>query len=324
MSTGQQQRTTQTTYKEPSQPKPPPAAEVREPEVRFVPLGETNEIVITWGMVRKFLVKPTAKGALPDDSEVMYFMQLCKSRGLNPFAKDAFLVGYDSKNYGPQFSTIVGIQAILKRAEINPAYDGMESGVVVEIDGELHELHGDFVPLKAKLAGGWAKVYRKDRRVVDYQKLELAVYKKPSPFWDNDPGGMIAKCAEAAALRQAFPSDVGGLYLRAEIDAMGDVSRDAIRKELDKPETRRVLGGLLQQGPVKSLAAQAEQLPDPPKPESIPFDHRTAKERFADATTIEEIDALRAEEEAKTTTDDERTLVDVLATEAKERLKGGE
>jgi hypothetical protein len=108
--------------------------------------------------------------------------------------------------------------------------------------------------------------------------------------------------------RVYFPDVLMGMISKDEADDMESGERTVVTTQ-----------------PVRGSRDKAQLLTfddEPAKP--IPFDHRAAKERFADATTIEEVDSLRAEEEARATTDDERTLVDVLATEAKERVRGNQ
>src|SRR3990167_6984236 len=97
----------------------------------YTPLGEGQPIKLSTAMVRRYLCVPTKSGKMPDDGDVIKFMMMCRQRALNPFTGDAYLLGYDTE-YGPKFSIVVAIQAFFKRAEINKAFEGIESGVVIE------------------------------------------------------------------------------------------------------------------------------------------------------------------------------------------------
>jgi phage recombination protein Bet len=197
------------------------APQAGEREVEYTPLGESQKIKLTINMVRTLLCTPTKSGHLPPDNEVIKFMMICRQRALNPWVGDAYLLGYETQRWGDKWSIVVAIQALLKRAEINQHFDGIESGVVVEnANHEITERQGDLVYDGETLIGGWAKVYRKDRGRPFYQRLKLGTYSRNTPIWDSDPAGMICKDAEAAALRQAFPSEVGSLYLEGELLAM--------------------------------------------------------------------------------------------------------
>jgi phage recombination protein Bet len=43
-------------------------------------------------------------------------------------------------------------------------------------------------------------------------------YYTPGPVWDRMPEVCLSKCAEAAALRRAFPQECGGLYIKEEME----------------------------------------------------------------------------------------------------------
>jgi phage recombination protein Bet len=171
-------------------------------------------------MVRNLICVPTKLGARCDQNQAIKFIMLCKARALNPWEGDAYLVGYDTKD-GPQFSLITAHQAFLKRAEVHPEYDGMESGVIVaDAEGNLAEREGDFFIDGETVLGGWARVHFKDRKFPMYKRLRLSTFNKGFGRWRDDPAGQIVKCAEADALRSSFPTSLGGMYLEGEMDAV--------------------------------------------------------------------------------------------------------
>ena len=187
-------------------------------QCEYVPFGADEKIKLSFDLILRWLAVKTAKGAVPGEQDLMKFLMTCKARKLNPFDGDAFLVGYDGKD-GPVFSTIVAHQAFLKRAETHPEFDGMESGVIVQIGDTTHELVGDFYPDGARLLGGWATVFFVNRRHPMTKRLRLATFDKGRSLWKTNPEGMIVKCAEADALRSSFAQLIGGMYLREEMDA---------------------------------------------------------------------------------------------------------
>jgi phage recombination protein Bet len=195
--------------------------------VEYVPLGCTDKIKLSVRIVQNLLAVPTTSGKTCSERDALKFIMLCSARKLNPFEGDAFLVGYDGRN-GPEFSLITAHQALLKRAEVHPQFDGMTSGVIVKEGDALKDLEGDFHTEDQVLVGAWAKVFFKERKVPSNERIALKPFIKttkdgtPTKFWRENPAGMLVKCAEAGALRKAFPTMCGSLYLREEISLLGE------------------------------------------------------------------------------------------------------
>ena len=150
-----------------------------------------------------------------DAREVAYFMELCRAQRLNPFLNEAYLVKFQGK----PAQIMVAHKSLVKRAEAHPEYDGMEHGVVVMRNGEVHnEQRGAYYPDAGEtLLGGWAKVYRKDRRMPIYAERSFRSMNKGQANWKSMPDVMIDKCAQAAALREAFPDELRGMYVQEEM-----------------------------------------------------------------------------------------------------------
>ena len=191
----------------------------------FTPLGEQNPITLTLQMIAHDIATPTKKGARPSEGDCLRFMNLCRGRELNPWTGDCFMIGFDSNN-GPSFELITSYQALLKRAERSPNFDGLEGGVVVQV-GErdrptglpaLERREGSLVSKGETVVGGWSKAYRTDRRIPHTAIVDLKTYSTGRSRWGVDPAGMIQKVAKAAALREAFPNTVGGLYVQEEME----------------------------------------------------------------------------------------------------------
>ena len=175
---------------------------------------------MTFQDVRELIAVKTRQGKGPSDKDVNMFLHLCKASGLNPYVKDAYLLGYDSRD-GPVFNIISSIKALEKRADAHPQFDGIESGLVVVSDsGEIKDVSGAMRLPGLEIIGGWAKVWRKDHRLPHEARLELSVYSSGKSRWLADPAGMIVKCSKAAAYREAFPTELGGIYTSEEQDGM--------------------------------------------------------------------------------------------------------
>lgn len=179
---------------------------------------DDNEIVLTPSIVQNYIVGSQARIT---PVEFKFFTELCKVRKLNPFLNEAYLIKY-TENQPAQL--VVGKDAILKRAVLNPQYDGMESGIiVVDKDGNVIERPGTFKLASEELVGGWAKVYIKNRQHPSYASVsfdEVAQRKKDGTLnsnWNGKGATMVEKVAKVRALREAFVDDLGGMYDADEI-----------------------------------------------------------------------------------------------------------
>ena len=196
--------------------------DAKERQVEFVPFGAVDKIKMTIAIVQNTIAVKTKTGKTCSERDAMKFIMLCQAQRLNPFAGDAFLVGYDKRqsdgSYEPQFSLITSHVAFLKRAESSADFEGMESGIILVNEGQVSEREGDFSLPGEEVVGGWARVFRKGRKPT-YRRLSIA-QRKPSydtPFWEGAKANeQIIKCAEADALRATFPSLLAGLHNEGE------------------------------------------------------------------------------------------------------------
>jgi len=243
-----------------------PTSTKEEKFIEYTPFGGDTKVKLSLQIVLKFLCKPTSRGQLPTESDAMKFMMLCHARALNPFEGDAYLVGYDGQS-GPEFSIITGVQAFYKRAEVSPEYDGLESGIIVRReDGTTVELEGEYHDDNETVVGGWAKVFRKNRSHPTKSRIRINGFKKNNKFWNSDPAGMIAKCAEADALRREFPTKLGGLYIPGEQFR----SHEDMAIAAAKPAIATNIANLLPEPSAPEPALQPQD-----EPERVPIERET-------------------------------------------------
>lgn len=187
------------------------------------------------GMPVKFTSQDIRERLCPNatDSELALCVELCNRQHLNPFTKEVYLVKYGSA----PASIITNYQVFNRRANKQPNYGGIDSGVVVLRDGEVVKKKGSAVYkiIGEQLIGGWAEVKFTDGKIPAYAELALTDYSTGKSNWAKMPGVMIDKCAKAAAWRLAYPGEFRGMYVSEEMDQAQPQPRE-VAAEVEAPK----------------------------------------------------------------------------------------
>ncbi|MGW3164786.1 phage recombination protein Bet [Streptomyces sp. NPDC001142] len=155
-------------------------------------------------------------------AELSAFLHLCQRTLLDPFSRQIYLIGrwngqQRRKVFTPQTS-IDGYRVIAHRviAEHGGAL-GYEDTLWCDKSGRWHDVWlSDEPPAAAKVV-----VVRNGQRFPAVARHSEYVQTKkdgtPTGMWSKMPATMTAKCAEALALRMAFPHDLAGVYTAEEM-----------------------------------------------------------------------------------------------------------
>lgn len=155
-------------------------------------------------------------------AELSAFLHLCQRTRLDPFSRQIYLIGrWDNRQqrkvYTPQTS-IDGYRVIAHRAAAEAGHAlGYEDTLWCAKDGRWQDVWlDDAPPAAAKVT-----VIRNGMRFSAVARYSEYVQTKkggePSGLWVKMPATMTAKCAEALALRMAFPHDLAGVYTAEEM-----------------------------------------------------------------------------------------------------------
>jgi len=168
-------------------------------------------------LVKRTICKPKEREATND--ELALFVGQCKRTGLDPFARQIYAVFRKSRGQ-EQMTIQVGIDGLRLIAERSGHYLGQIGPLWCGQDGVWRETwFAKDHPLAAKVivrkvvAGQISET----PAVAHWTEYVPTFNGKPSGLWSDKPALMLAKCAEALALRKAFPNDMSGLYTDDEM-----------------------------------------------------------------------------------------------------------
>lgn len=167
-----------------------------------VPSHEGGAVIIT--EEQKELVKRTIA---PDatEAELQLYFYDCSRRGVHPLDK----LLHFTKRQG-KYTPITSIDLFRMRADSTGVHLGTDEPLYQGVKGTP-----DFAAMVKvhKLVAGQKATFTGTARWSEYFPGEQQGF-----MWKKMPHLMLGKCAEALALRKAFPAQLHGLYVQEEMD----------------------------------------------------------------------------------------------------------
>jgi len=195
----------------------------------------TNEVTIvnfTEDQVK--LIKSQIAPKATND-ELQLFLYQAKRTGLDPLTRQIYAIhrNVKEKEYGrdvwkQKMSIQTSIDGFRVIAERSGDYAGQDEPVFIEKDGKLisckitvYRFRGDTRYPAAVGVAYWTEYCQTDNQG------------NPTPMWKRMPHTMLAKVAEALALRKAYPQDLSGLYTGDEMTQADEPQADEPKEPVD-------------------------------------------------------------------------------------------
>ena len=148
--------------------------------------------------------------------EVEFFAEVCKRARLDPFKRQIHAVKrWDGDLKRMVWSYQTGIDGYRAIAQRTGAYAGSDEPAFLPADESTPN------PRKAtvtvwKIVAGQRVPFTASARWEEY--VQTKKDGEANSMWKKMPYGQLAKCAEALALRKAFPEELGGIYTDVEME----------------------------------------------------------------------------------------------------------
>lgn len=195
----------------------------------------------------ELLKKTVAKGAT--DDELALFTHVCNRTGLDPFVRQIYAIKRQQKNDAGQYVDVMVFQVAIDGfrliAERSGKYKGQTIPLFYDKVGNEREVWLDSkVPPSACKVGA----YRQGATEPLFGVAIFDEYKQTkyggdlTKMWKEKPTIMLAKCAEALALRKAFPQELSGLYIHEEMPPEEDEPNEPRDRQVTKSKPVTITG----------------------------------------------------------------------------------
>lgn len=187
------------------------------------------------------------------DDDFQIFLQACERTGLDPFARHIYPMPKTDWSRGKaetRFTPKVTIDGLRLVAERTGKYTGQLGPEWCGPDGEWKDIWTKDEPPTAARVG----ILREDFKAPVWGKALYSEYiqlenGQPARLWGKMAACMLAKVAEALALRKTFPQQLGGLYSPEEMAQARVIGIDA-GSQGDGDEPRNVRTDSIVKSPV--------------------------------------------------------------------------
>jgi phage recombination protein Bet len=184
------------------------------------------------------------------EPDLAVFLHYCQRTRLDPFSRQIYMIArrdFDetTQEWVDKWTMQTGIDGFRIMAQRTGLYRGPGPTFWCGADGVWRDVWlSNDAPMAAKVSVRRADFPEPVEAIAHFREyVALKRNGNPTRMWQQRPAGQLAKCAEALAIRRAFPQDMAGLYTDDEMEHlanparpdMGDVIDGTVVDDDDRP-----------------------------------------------------------------------------------------
>lgn len=190
------------------------------------PVQLKEKDLMTFDEKKMHIIRQTfCKGA--SDEEFAVFIEVCKAKKLNPLDNQIYFIKRGDR---PTYQTSIdGLRLIADRTKKyspgrEPTFQYNDKGGLLSATSYVKKMSDDGTWHEVGATAFWDE------------------YNAGMNLWKKMPHIMLAKCAEALALRRAFPVDMSGLYSKEEMEqASCEIESETIEETISPDQEDVIL-----------------------------------------------------------------------------------
>ena len=223
----------------------------------LVPKDQSPKLYVD--LIKSQIMGVDAKGNSRSDEDMLLFMYVAKRTGLDPLTKQIYAIfRWDSRQGKERMTIQASIDGMRLVAQRTKGYAGQDD---VIYDDESKTYPGKATVTVYKLMGGERVSFTASARWGEYcQKDSKGM---PMIMWAKMPYLMLGKCAEALALRKAFPNELSGIYAPEEMAQESNILGGLEAPTRFKKEIEVISGAPADDSTKSELNIQVEDMPEP-------------------------------------------------------------
>lgn len=223
----------------------------------LIPKDQSPKLYVD--LIKSQIMGVDSKGNSRSDEEMLLFMYVAKRTGLDPLTKQIYAIfRWDSRQGKEKMTIQASIDGMRLVAQRTKGYAGQDD---VIYDDESKTYPGKATVTVYKLMGGQRVSFTASARWGEYcQKDSKGM---PMVMWAKMPYLMLGKCAEALALRKAFPNELSGIYAPEEIAQESNIFGGLEAPSRFKKDIEVMSGAPADDSTKSELNIQVDDMPEP-------------------------------------------------------------